>query len=79
MEEMNEKKTINEQAEGENSGGSSVNEQAESAKKDAKKSAPAGKGGRSYGEKSTQKKGKSPDKITRKGGAGYVTAKKKRR
>ena len=37
MEEMNEKKTINEQAEGENSGGSSVNEQAESAKKDAKK------------------------------------------
>ena len=52
---------------------------AASPKKDAKKSAPAGKGGRSYGEKSTQKKGKSPDKITRKGGAGYGTAKKKRR
>jgi hypothetical protein len=59
--------------------GHSPKKSAPGGKKDAKKSAPAGKGGRSYGDKPTQKKGKSPNNTTRKGGANHGTAKKKYR
>jgi hypothetical protein len=59
--------------------GHSPKKSAPGGKKDAKKSAPAGKGGRSYGDKPTQKKEKSPNNTTRKGGANHGTAKKKYR